>query len=134
MSREVHVSGLNHLLELELCSKVMLYGVEAWTMTDTLMRKLEAFEMWVYRRILRISWTQHIYNEEVFRRMGKEKEGVFMIKRRKEEGRWKKRSGKKREFVTVNLCEWFGLTSVQLFRQAVNKVRIAMLIANVRRE
>lgn len=34
---------------------VMLYGVEAWTMTDTLMRKLEAFEMWVYRRILRIS-------------------------------------------------------------------------------
>ncbi|CAG9830569.1 unnamed protein product [Diabrotica balteata] len=27
---------------------ILLYGVEAWTLTKTLTRKLEAFEMWMY--------------------------------------------------------------------------------------
>ena len=31
---------------------VLLYGVESWTMTDALMRRLDSFEMWIYRRIL----------------------------------------------------------------------------------
>ncbi|XP_072402422.1 uncharacterized protein [Diabrotica undecimpunctata] len=53
---------------------VLLYGMEAWTMTATLMKKVEAFEMWAYRRILRISWTEHVTNEEVLRRIGKERE------------------------------------------------------------
>ena len=43
---------------------VLLYGVEAWTMTEALMRKLESFEMWIYRRILCISWIEHTTNTE----------------------------------------------------------------------
>ena len=27
---------------------VLLYGVEAWTMTEALMRRLESFQMWIY--------------------------------------------------------------------------------------
>ncbi|CAG9836785.1 unnamed protein product [Diabrotica balteata] len=34
---------------------VLLYGVESWTLTEASMGKLEAFEMWSYRWILRIS-------------------------------------------------------------------------------
>ena len=29
-----------------------------------------AFEMWVYRRVLKISWTEKITNDEALRRMG----------------------------------------------------------------
>ena len=46
---------------------VLLYGVKAWTMT-------EVFKIWIYRRILRISWIEHTTNEEVLRRMDKTKE------------------------------------------------------------
>ncbi|CAG9829543.1 unnamed protein product [Diabrotica balteata] len=57
--------------------------MEAWTMTATLMKKVEAFEMWAYRLILRISWTEHVTNEEVLRRISKEREVGISIKKRK---------------------------------------------------
>ena len=59
---------------------VLLYGVEAWTMTEALMRRLDSFKMWIYRRILRISWIEHTTNEEALRRMGKTKEVTFTVK------------------------------------------------------
>ena len=132
---------------------VLLYGAEAWTMTEQLMKKLSAFEMWLYRRILRISWTDHITNEEVLRRVGKQQEIAFTVKRRKLEyfghlmrhnkyrlqqlilqGRvdGRRGPGRRRNSWLQNLRQWFGLTSVELFRQAANKIKIVMLIANVR--
>lgn len=30
---------------------VLLYGAEVWTFTETVMKRLEAFGMWVHRRI-----------------------------------------------------------------------------------
>ena len=47
----------------------LLYGAETWTLNKTLKRKLEATEMWFYRRMLRISWVDRISNEEVLRKM-----------------------------------------------------------------
>ena len=35
-----------------------------------MMKKLEAFETWLYRKMLRISWTDRITNDEEYRRMG----------------------------------------------------------------
>ena len=64
---------------------VLLYGVEAWTMTEALIRRLESCEMWIYRRIFRISWIEHTTNKEVLRRMDKTKEVTFTVKRRKME-------------------------------------------------
>lgn len=49
------------------------------------MKKVEAFEMWTYRRILKIKWTDKITNEEVLRRLAKEREIVLTIKKRKME-------------------------------------------------
>uniref|UniRef100_A0A8D9AT98 Craniofacial development protein 2 n=1 Tax=Cacopsylla melanoneura TaxID=428564 RepID=A0A8D9AT98_9HEMI len=43
---------------------ILLYGVESWTLNEKHIKKLEAFEMWTYRRILRISWTERVKNEE----------------------------------------------------------------------
>jgi hypothetical protein len=36
---------------------IMLYGCETWTIAREEMRKIEAFEMWCYRRMQKISWT-----------------------------------------------------------------------------
>ncbi|VVC27370.1 Hypothetical protein CINCED_3A022311 [Cinara cedri] len=35
--------------------------------------KIEAFEVWCWRRVLKISWTEKIKNDEIFRRMNTQK-------------------------------------------------------------
>lgn len=62
---------------------VLLYGVESWTVTKETTKKLEAFELWLYRRMLKIPWTQKVTNIEVLRRMKKEPELVNTVKCRK---------------------------------------------------
>ena len=47
----------------------LLYGAETWTLTKVTSDKLEAFEMWLYRRMLRMSWKEHKTNGEVFHKM-----------------------------------------------------------------
>ena len=61
----------------------LFYGAETWTITKSLLSKLDAFEMWVYRRVLKISWTEKITNEEVLRRMGTGRAIVRQFKTRK---------------------------------------------------
>ena len=42
-----------------------LYAAETWTLTTTDIKRLEAFEMWCWRRMLKINWMDKITNEEV---------------------------------------------------------------------
>ena len=48
----------------------LYYGAEIWTITKSLLSILDACEMWVYRRVLKISWTEKIANEEVLNKDG----------------------------------------------------------------
>ena len=57
-------------------TSTLLYGCECWTISAEIEKKLEATEMWYWRRMLRISWTDHVMNEEVLRRAGTEMELV----------------------------------------------------------
>lgn len=50
--------------------------------SDATMKKLKDLEMWVYRRILHISWTEHITNEDAFDRLNKQKEISLTTKKR----------------------------------------------------
>ena len=61
----------------------LFYGAETWTITKSMLSRLDAFEMWVYRRVLKISWTEKNTNEEVLRRMGTGREIVRQFKTRK---------------------------------------------------
>ena len=45
-----------------------MYGCETCTMSETMKKQLEAAEMWFLRRMLKISWTKKITNENVLRR------------------------------------------------------------------
>jgi len=42
-----------------------LYGAETWTLWAADQKQLESFEMWCWRRMERISWTDHVSNEKV---------------------------------------------------------------------
>ena len=53
---------------------IMSYAAETWTMYKTMENKIEAFEMWIFRRLGRISWKDKITNEEVMRRLSVKRE------------------------------------------------------------
>ena len=48
---------------------VLLYGCEAWTLNADLQRRIQALEMRCLRRLLGISYRDHITNEEVRKRI-----------------------------------------------------------------
>jgi hypothetical protein len=60
-------------LDLEIRKKLVkcyvwnitLYGAETWTLRAVDQKLLESFEMWCSRRMEKISWTDHVRNEEV---------------------------------------------------------------------
>lgn len=133
---------------------VLLYGMETWTLHKTTIDKLEAFEMWVYRRILRISWVDKVTNMEVLRRMGKEKEILQTIQVRKiqylghimrnskyqllqviMQGKIQGRRsrGRRRTSWLKNLRDWCNCSSIELFRAAASRVKTAILISNLLR-
>ena len=60
-------------LDLELKKKLVkcyiwstaLYGAETWMILSVDQKHLESFEMWCWRRMEKISWTDHVRNEGV---------------------------------------------------------------------
>ena len=44
---------------------VVSYGCETWTYSKAIDHKINAFETWCYRRMLRISWTSRTANIDV---------------------------------------------------------------------
>jgi hypothetical protein len=62
---------------------IALYGAETWTLRKVDQKYLESCEMWCWRRMEKISWTDHVRNEEVLHRVKEERNIVHTIKRRK---------------------------------------------------
>jgi len=48
---------------------VLLYGCESWTINKNMEQKLKATEMWFWRKMMRISWTEKLTNEEVLEKV-----------------------------------------------------------------
>ena len=67
-SRNISINTRMRLTKCYVWS-TLLYGAETWTITKTLTKRINAFEMWTYRRMLRISWEEHKSNEEVLNMM-----------------------------------------------------------------
>ena len=55
---------------------VLLYGSETWSLTSEDIRKIEAFEMWTWRRMEKVRWVERKTNEEVVK-MVDEKRGLI---------------------------------------------------------
>ena len=63
-----------------------MYGAETWTLRATDQKRLECFEMWCWRRIEKISWTDHVRNEEVLLKVNEQRNILHEI--RKWKGNW----------------------------------------------
>jgi len=46
---------------------VLMYGCETWATTKYLLSRLDAFDTWALRKILRIPYTRHVSNAEVIK-------------------------------------------------------------------
>lgn len=60
-----------------------LYGCETWTVGEADRKKLEAFEMWCYRRMMKIPWIDRVSNREVLERVGEERNIWKTVKKRR---------------------------------------------------
>jgi hypothetical protein len=60
-----------------------LYGAETWTLRAVDQKHLEIFEMWCWRRMEKISWTDHMRNEDVLLRVKKQRNILHEIRKRK---------------------------------------------------
>ena len=46
---------------------VVMYGCESWTVKKTEHRKMDAFELWCWRRLLRVPWTARRSNQSILK-------------------------------------------------------------------
>ena len=70
-----------------LVISIFLYACESWTLAEELEKRMQAFEMRCYRRLLNISYKDHVTNEEVRRKIqaaiGEYDELLTLVKKRK---------------------------------------------------
>ena len=70
-----------------LATSIFLYACESWTLTAELQRRIQAMEIRCYRKILRISYKDHVTNEEVRAKIqqaiGPHEDLLTIVKRRK---------------------------------------------------
>jgi hypothetical protein len=60
-----------------------LYGAETWALRKADQMYLESFEVWCWRRMETISWTDHVKNADILCRAKEERNILHTIKRRK---------------------------------------------------
>jgi hypothetical protein len=78
-------------LDLELRKKLVkcyvwsiaLYGAETWTLRTTDQKHLESFKMWCWRRMEKISLTDHVRNEDVLLIVKEQRNILHEIRKRK---------------------------------------------------
>ena len=76
------VISLRKRLVKSLVWSVTLYGCETWTLRKDDCKRLEAFEMWIWRRMFKIKWIERLSNEEVLVKAGETRSLLNTIKDR----------------------------------------------------
>src|SRR5438034_180842 len=87
LNRNIRLSTKLNVLNTYVYS-ILLYASECWTISAAMAKKVEAAEMWFYRRILLISYKKHITNDEVLNRMATKRNLIITIRRRQNELLW----------------------------------------------
>ena len=55
-----------------LVSPVVMYGCESWTIKKAEHRRIHAFELWCWKRLLRVPWTARRYNQSILKEISPE--------------------------------------------------------------
>ena len=50
-----------------MVSPVVMYGFESWTVKKAECQRIDAFELWCWRRLLRVPWTARRFNQSILK-------------------------------------------------------------------
>ena len=65
-SRDITLPTKVHLVKA-MVFPVVMYGCESWTIKKTECRRIDAFELWCWRRLLRVPWTARRSNQSILK-------------------------------------------------------------------
>ena len=65
-SRDITLPTKVHLVKA-MVFPVVMYGCESWTMKKVEHRRIDAFELWCWRRLLRVPWTVRRSNQSILK-------------------------------------------------------------------
>ena len=70
-SRDITLPAKVHLVKAMVFQMVM-YGCESWTVKKAECRRIDAFEVWCWRRLLRVPWTARRSNQSILKEISPE--------------------------------------------------------------
>ena len=65
-SRDITLQTKVHLVKA-MVFPVVMYGCESWTVKKAEQRRIDAFELWCWRRLLRVPWTARRSNQSILK-------------------------------------------------------------------
>ena len=68
-SRDIMLPTKIHLVKA-LVFPVVMYGCESWTVKKAECQRIDAFELWCLRRLLRVPWTARRSNQSILKEIG----------------------------------------------------------------
>ena len=68
-SKDMTLSTKVHLVKA-MVFPVVMYGCESWTMMKAEHQRIDAFELWCWRRLLRVPWTARRSNQSILKEIG----------------------------------------------------------------
>ena len=78
-SRDITLPTKVHLVKA-IVFPVVIYGCESWTIKKTEHRRIDAFELWCWRRLLRVPWTARRSNQSLLKEISPDRslEGLML--------------------------------------------------------
>ena len=70
-SRDIPLPTKGHVLKA-MVFPVVMYGCESWTIKKAEHRRIGTFELWCWRRLLRVSWTARRSNQSILKQINPE--------------------------------------------------------------
>ena len=70
-SRDITVMTKVHTVEA-MVFPVVMYGCESWTIEKGERRRIDAFKLWCWRRLLRVPWATRKYNQKILKEINPE--------------------------------------------------------------
>ena len=70
-SRDISLPTKVHLVK-DIVFPVVMYGCESWAMKKAEDRRIDAFELWCWRRLLRVPWTARRSNQSILKEISPE--------------------------------------------------------------
>ena len=78
-SRDITLPAMVHMVKA-MVFPVVMYGCESWTIKKAECQRIDAFELWCWRRLLSVPWTTRRSNQSILKEINPEysSEGLML--------------------------------------------------------